>query len=61
MRSSGGEHRLPCGRGAWLRGGTFPVAKSTLSEQVERAVAASGAWTDDDTFTVKACFYESPF
>ncbi|HLJ93511.1 MAG TPA: serine hydrolase, partial [Gemmataceae bacterium] len=24
-------------------------------------VAASGAWTGDDTFTAKLCFYESPF
>ena len=24
-------------------------------------VAASGAWTEDDTFTAKLCFYETPF
>jgi hypothetical protein len=24
-------------------------------------VAASGAWTADDTFTAKLCFYETPF
>jgi hypothetical protein len=23
--------------------------------------AASGAWTADDTFTAKICFYETPF
>ena len=26
-----------------------------------QSVAASGAWTADDTFTAKLCFYESPF
>ena len=24
-------------------------------------VAASGAWTADDTFTARLCFYETPF
>jgi len=24
-------------------------------------VAASGAWTTNDTFTAKLCFYETPF
>ncbi len=24
-------------------------------------MAASGAWTGDDTFTARLCFYETPF
>jgi hypothetical protein len=24
-------------------------------------VAASGAWTEDDIFTARLCFYETPF
>jgi hypothetical protein len=24
-------------------------------------VASSGAWTDEETFTIRACFYETPF
>jgi hypothetical protein len=27
----------------------------------EYRVAASGAWSDDDTLTVKACFHDTPF
>ena len=27
----------------------------------EQPAAASGAWTADDTFTAKICFYETPF
>ena len=27
----------------------------------DQPVAASGAWTGDDTFTAKVCFYETPF
>ena len=42
-------------RGEWKKGrlafGTFP----------EQPAAASGAWTGDDTFTAKICFYETPF
>lgn len=28
---------------------------------VEQKVAATGAWMTDDTYTVKACLYETPF
>jgi CubicO group peptidase (beta-lactamase class C family) len=55
VRSNGGEHRVPVGHGEWIRGGTMPV------EGVERKMAATGAWTADDTYTVKACGYETPF
>jgi len=61
VRAGGRERRLPCGRGDWRRGGTFPAGKALLSGEAEQAVAASGAWTDDDTFAVKACLYETPF
>jgi len=54
-RFDGVERRIVCGRGAWQKGrtawGPFP----------EQPVAASGAWTEGDTFTAKLCFYETPF
>jgi CubicO group peptidase (beta-lactamase class C family) len=54
-RFDGVERRIPCGRGAWRKGrlayGMFP----------EQPAAASGAWTSDDTFAAKLCFYETPF
>jgi CubicO group peptidase (beta-lactamase class C family) len=54
-RFNGVERRIVCGRGAWKKGrggwGTFP----------EQPVAASSAWTEDETFTAKLCFYETPF
>jgi hypothetical protein len=61
VRSAGREHRLPVGLGAWRRGGTLPMDRSRLMEQPDYRVAAAGAWTDDDTFTVKACFHDTPF
>jgi CubicO group peptidase (beta-lactamase class C family) len=53
-RIDGVERRIACGRGAWQRG---RLAWGRLPEQ---PAAASGAWTADDTFTAKLCFYETP-
>jgi hypothetical protein len=61
LRADGREHRLPVGLGAWRRGGTLPMGRSRLMEEPEYRVAASAAWTDEDTFTVKACFHDTPF
>jgi CubicO group peptidase (beta-lactamase class C family) len=55
IRSGGRESRVPVGHGEWRRGGTLLVGN------VEQKVAATGAWTADDTYTVKACLHETPF
>jgi CubicO group peptidase (beta-lactamase class C family) len=47
--------RINCGRGNWQKG---RLAWSRLPEQ---PAAASGAWTENDTFTAKFCFYVTPF
>jgi CubicO group peptidase (beta-lactamase class C family) len=57
----GHDYRLPVGIGRWQRGGQLPMGRARSMADVPYAVAASGAWTDDDTFTVKACFHETPF
>ena len=54
-RFGGIDQRITVGRGGWRKG---RLAYGTLPEQPE---AASGAWTADDTFTAKICFYETPF
>ena len=54
-RCDGVEQRIACGRGAWQKG---QAAWGPLPAQ---PAAASGAWTADDTFTAKLCFYETPF
>jgi hypothetical protein len=54
-RFDGVDRRIPCGRGAWRKG---RLAFATFPEQ---PAAASGAWTGDDIFTAKICFYETPF
>jgi CubicO group peptidase (beta-lactamase class C family) len=54
-RFDGVDRRISCGRGTWLKG---QMGWALLPEQ---PAAASGAWTKDGTFTVKLCFYETPF
>ena len=55
VRSAGAEHKILCGRGKWEMGrlvyGMFP----------EQPAAASGGWSDGETFVAKICFYETPF
>jgi CubicO group peptidase (beta-lactamase class C family) len=54
-RFDGVERRIVCGRGTWRKG------RGTWGTSPEQPVAASGAWTEDGTFTAKLCFYETPF
>ena len=54
-RIAGSDQRIVCGRGAWQKG------KFAWAKLAEQPAAASGAWTGDDTFTAKLCFYETPF
>jgi CubicO group peptidase (beta-lactamase class C family) len=55
VKLAGVEQKIECGRNGWKKG---RVAFGMLSEQ---PAAASGAWTTDDTFKAKICFYETPF
>lgn len=51
----GVEQRIVCGDGTWQKG---EAAWGSLPRQ---PVAASGAWTSDDTFKAMLCFYRTPF
>jgi CubicO group peptidase (beta-lactamase class C family) len=52
---NGVEQRISCGSGKWHKG------KAAWGLLATQPVAASGAWTEDDTFAAKLCFYETPF
>jgi CubicO group peptidase (beta-lactamase class C family) len=52
---NGHEQRLPVGVQEWLKG------RLAFGNFQEQPVAASGAWTEDNVFTAKLCFYETPF
>jgi hypothetical protein len=51
----GSEQRLVCAPGEWTRGNV------AWANWPARPAASCGAWTANDTFTAKACFYETPF
>lgn len=52
LRGARGKHQILCGHRQWLTG------KTTFLGETARPVAASGAWTALDTYTIKLCFYE---
>lgn len=54
-RFNGVETRIECGHNAWKKG------QAAWGSQRLQPVAASGAWTADDTFTAKLALYETPF
>jgi CubicO group peptidase (beta-lactamase class C family) len=62
-----GQHPFECAHGQWVKEAARPghsgagQAVPALTDQPAGRVAASGAWTDPDTYTVKLCFYETPF
>jgi CubicO group peptidase (beta-lactamase class C family) len=62
LRSAEHEEQIHCGDSRWVRG------ESALLRAYGRApgagaarIAASGAWTDDQTYLVEICWYETPF
>jgi CubicO group peptidase (beta-lactamase class C family) len=60
VRVGGQDTRVPCGHGEWRKGGRLPLTGRHYDGS-PLPVAASGAWTDDSTYTVRACFCETPF
>jgi CubicO group peptidase (beta-lactamase class C family) len=55
IQDSNGTHEVRAAVGSWLQGTT------TLIDGRVYAVAASGAWTSDDTYVMRLCFNETPF
>ena len=60
LRIGGQETRLACGSGEWSRGGRMPFGGRAMAGTAQ-PVATSCAWTDDHTYTAKACLHETPF
>jgi CubicO group peptidase (beta-lactamase class C family) len=63
VRFGGVDSRVPCGRGEWSNSRLVypPFAGARYGAGPEQPVAASGAWTADDTYTAKIWFTETPF
>jgi CubicO group peptidase (beta-lactamase class C family) len=63
VRTAAGETRTPVGFESWAksRGGFANGLERALSVPAQPLKAASGAWTADDTYTVKFVLYETPY
>ena len=63
VRTADGETRTPIGIGSWVksRGGFTAGLDRLLSVPAHPLIAASGAWTADDVFSVKLVLYETPY
>jgi len=55
VRIAGKDQRVVLGRGAWVKGSLEMGPGGPVP------VAASGAWTSDDTYTAILCRYRTPF
>ena len=55
LRCNGVEQRIACGKSSWIKG------RMTYASFEEQPVAASGAWTADNIYTIRLSFYETPF
>jgi hypothetical protein len=55
VRNEWGEHRITCGIGTLRHGVT------EMNGRGPQRVAASGAWTAADTYSMRLYFYETPF
>jgi CubicO group peptidase (beta-lactamase class C family) len=55
VRDAQGERQIVCGSGTWIKG-------TSIDERgLPQKVVASGAWTAEDTYTIKVCLYETPY
>ncbi len=63
VRTATGETRLSIGKETWTKSrGTFVNGlERFLSVPANPLTAASGAWTSENTFTVKIVLYETPY
>ena len=55
LRIAGADQRISCGQGTWVKGSMT----STAGENVP--VAASGAWSSDDTYSFTLFRCRTPF
>jgi hypothetical protein len=53
--NDGEEQRIACGNGEWKK------TRVAFGRMPLQPIAVSGAWSADDTYTAKICFYETPY
>jgi CubicO group peptidase (beta-lactamase class C family) len=57
-----GTHAITCGLGHWVRAHTnYQKRINNLFDDPDQGIAACGAWTDENTFSARLCFNETPY
>jgi CubicO group peptidase (beta-lactamase class C family) len=59
VKTAAAEEMIPCGYGSWRHSQTSLFSQPLLFDRT--SVAASGAWTASDTFTLVFRLFETPF
>lgn len=59
LKTASGEETIPCGYAAWKHGETGLFGQPILFDRAH--IAASGAWTAEETFTMIVRLIETPF
>ena len=65
MQDDKGTHRINCGLGRWVEGDTdlstipLKLAPTPVPGETKTKFAASGTWTDDNTFMITLRFIET--
>jgi len=54
-RIDGKDQRLACAKDGWKKG------RGAWGKLTEQPLAASGAWTSENSYVAKLCFYETPY
>lgn len=60
MKDDRGERTITSGGDRWIEG-RAPLSDGPVLPAREAKIAARGAWTADDTYTMKLCFVETPY
>ncbi len=62
LRDADGEHKVTVGDSEWVKGSVPKNGHSVgLGDHLTGKIAARGAWTAADTYTMKVCFTETPY
>ncbi|MFC5410461.1 serine hydrolase domain-containing protein [Larkinella bovis] len=65
LQDDQGEHRVVCGLGSWKQGDTdlstapLKLVPTSVPKETRTKIAASGAWSDENTFTMTWRFIET--
>jgi CubicO group peptidase (beta-lactamase class C family) len=63
VRTAGGQERILCGHGRWVRGEVTALRAREGEPDATRPanLAASGGWADAQTYVAQLCWYRTPF